>query len=222
MKDIKDRVNSVKEESLRLMGIYFIVLIVTFITVLLVYFIGLYKFNKSNNFKLNLTQLKEKVNDSEFELININEEVSLKDKCDNGCKIKVGSQSSIYFEVIKELDSYIVDINSLYISIGKYNIGNDLSNLVIKEFAGYTTLFLTVNNNVRSYDEAIIVNKNEADVVVSSDASEMEFTSNSIIYYTYACINSDISNAVKFKNERKPFVSTSNIISYENINISVC
>ena len=37
MKDVKDKINSVKEESLKLMGIYFIVIIVTFITVILVY-----------------------------------------------------------------------------------------------------------------------------------------------------------------------------------------
>ena len=222
MKDIKNRINSVKEDSLRLMGIYFIVILVTFITVILVYFIGLYKYNKSNNFKLNLYELKERVNDSEFELINLNEEVSLKDKCDNGCKIKVGSNVSTYFEIIKEVDSYLIDINSLYVSIGKYSIGNDLSNLVIKEFAGYSTIFLTVHNNVRAYDEAIVVNNNEADIFVSSDASEMEFTDSSIIYYTYSCIKSDLSNAVKFRNERKPFVSTSNIVSYENINIGVC
>ena len=171
---------------------------------------------------MNLTELKAKLNDSEYELININEEVSLKDKCDNGCKIKVGSKASTYFEVSKEIDSYIIDINSLYTSIGKYNIGNDISNLVIKEFSGYKTLFLTVHNNVRSYDEAIVVNNTEVDVFVSSDASEMEFTDNSIIYYTYSCMKSDSSNAVRFKNERKPFISTSNILMSENINISVC
>ena len=152
----------------------------------------------------------------------MNNEVSLKDKCDNGCKIKVGNKASTYFEISKQIDSYIVDINTLYISIGKYNIGNNLSNLIIKEFSGYTTLFLTVHNEVRSYDEAIVVNNKEADLFISSKEDEMEFKNSSIVYYTYACVNSNISNAVRFKNERKPFVSTSNIITYESINLSIC
>ncbi len=222
MKDIKDKMNNVKEDSLRLMGVYFIVILVTFITVILVYFIGLYRYNRSNNFRLNLFELKEKVNDSEYELININEEVSLKDKCDNGCKIKVGSKASTYFEIFKEGNSYIVDINSLYIFIGKYNIGDDLSNLIIKEFAGYNTLFLTVHNDVRAFDEAIVVNNNEVDVFVSSNENEMEFNDSSIIYYTYSCYNSTDTNAIKFKNERKPFNGTGEIISFSPLNINMC
>ena len=54
MKEIKNKINSVKEDTIRLMGVYFIVILVTFITVILVYFIGLYRYNKTNNFKLNL------------------------------------------------------------------------------------------------------------------------------------------------------------------------
>jgi hypothetical protein len=222
MKEIKNRINNVKEESLKLMGIYFIVLLITFITVLLVYFIGLFRFNKSNNFTLNLVELKEKVNDKEFELLTLNEETSLKDKCDNGCKIKTGSEYYTYYEITKENDSYILDINLLYRSVGKFNIGTNISNLIIKEFAGYNTLFLTINNNVREYDEAIVIKNNEADIFVSSNAGEMEFKDSSIIYYTYSCIKNDEFNAVKFRNERKPFTQTNDIITYEYINLGIC
>ena len=221
MKDIKNRIDNVKEESLKLMGIYFIVVLVTFITVILVYFIGLYNYNK-NNMKLNLVELKEKVNDSDYELVILNEEVSLKDKCDNGCKFKTDNKVFTYYEIIKEQDSYVLDINSLYTTIGKYNIGNDISNLSIKEFSNYIVLYLIVRNGVRSFDEAIAVSNNVSDVIVSANEAEMEFAENSIIYYTYSCLKTGEYNAVKFKNEKVPFESTSNIISYENINLSVC
>ena len=57
---------------------------------------------------------------------------------------------------------------------------------------------------------------------MSFNANEIEFNNDEIIYYTYSCLKSDLGNAIKIKNTRKPFSDASSILGYEYINMNMC
>ncbi|MBQ7240450.1 MAG: hypothetical protein IJS56_03320 [Bacilli bacterium] len=225
MKDknnIKEKMDNVKEESLKLMGIYFIVILITFITVILVYFIGLYKYNKHKNYDVQYFELKTQINDNEYELISLDDVYSLNEKCVNGCKFKTGSDVFTYYTIKFINGSYNLDIDLLYSHIKDYDLGNSITSLNIRNFNGYVTLYLTIINDVRSFDEVLVVDNNKVDTFVSFNANEIEFNNDEIIYYTYSCLKSDLGNAIKIKNTRKPFSDASSILGYEYINMNMC
>lgn len=224
MKDIKNRIDQVKEENLRLMGVFLIVLLITFITVILVYFIGLYKYNKTvGDDESKQFYLKARVIDSYFELLTFDNDVSLNDKCSESCMFKTGVNNSYtYYQISKLGDTYVLSINLLYQYVGEFNIGNDISNLIISKWNDYDTFKFIYKDSVSEYDEVIFVNRNKTDVITSKGVNEIEFINDKVLYNSYSCFKGDNTNAVVFRNEKTPFSETSEILSYENTNLNNC
>ena len=74
MKNINENIENVQEESIRLIGIFLIVILITFLTVILVYYISLYKYNKSaGEDDSNKFEIKRLVVDSEYESITLDD-----------------------------------------------------------------------------------------------------------------------------------------------------
>ena len=224
MKDIKDKINQVKEENLRLMGVFLIVLLITFITVILVYFISLYRYNKTvDTSKINTYDLKPRVVDKYYDLLTITDTVNLNDKCDKECLFKTGENNNYtYYQISESNGLYTLTINILYQYVGEYNLGNDISNLVITKWNGYDTFKFIYKDSVSEYDEVIFVNKNKVDSIHSKGVNELELKDNTVVYSTYSCYKGEGTNAMIFKNEKEPFNESSKILSYEYTNLDIC
>ena len=222
MKQINENIENIKEDSIKLIGLFLFIILITFITVLLVYFIGLYKYNKTrttiDSLKINTT-----VNDSEYELVDNSEELVLNEKCNESCKLKtkVGMES-IYYYIRKEDNSYMLDINRLYVHIATINIGDNIDELALSKYNDIDMIKTIYHDEVSSYDEVIFVNELKKDIITSVSTNEIEVTEDGIIYYSYSCLKTNNTNSMKFKNIRKPFDNSNTILSYENVNLDYC
>ena len=224
MKKVNENIENIKEESIKLVGLYLFIILITFITVLLVYFIGLYKFNKIRlSTTIDPLKIKTIVNDSDYESIDLSESLALNEKCVESCKIKTKvEKESIYYYIRKEDNSYMLDINRLYVHIASINIGDNINNLSISKYNSVDMIKTIYHDEVSSYDELIFVNELKKDIITSLSSNEIEVTNDGIIYYTYSCLKTNNTNGMKFKNLRKPFDNSNTIISYENVNLDYC
>ena len=139
------------------------------------------------------------------------------------CKIKtkVGKEN-IYYYIRKQDNSYMLDINRLYIKIASINIGDNIDSLVLSKYNDIDMIKTIYHDEVSSYDEVIFVNEVNKDIITSVSTNEIEVTSDGIIYYTYSCLKSNNTNSMKFKNIRKPFDNTNTIMSVEDVNLDYC
>lgn len=222
MKKVNENIENIKEDSIKLIGIFLFIILITFITVLLVYFIGLYKYDKSrtplDSLKINTT-----VEDIEYESVEVIDNLPLNEKCIESCKIKtkVGKEN-IYYYIRKQDNSYMLDINRLYIKIASINIGDNIDSLVLSKYNDIDMIKTIYHDEASSYDEVIFVNEVNKDIITSVSTNEIEVTSDGIIYYTYSCLKSGNTNSMKFKNIRKPFDNTNTIMSVEDVNLDYC
>ena len=224
MKNINENIENVQEESIRLIGIFLIVILITFLTVILVYYISLYKYNKSaGEDDVNKFEIKRVVVDSEYESITLDDTKDLHELCLEDCKFKTNiDNQDIYYHIRKVDDSYSLDINQLYIHINTINIGETIDNLSISKYKDMDMIKTIYHDTSTSYDEVIFINGKKVDVITSVSANEVEITDEGIIYYSYSCFKNDNSNGIKFKNIKKPFENNNTVISYENVNVNYC
>ena len=224
MKNINENIENVQEESIRLIGIFLIVILITFLTVILVYFISMFKYNNdTSGDSENKFEIKRLVVDSEYESLDISEEKSLKELCSESCKFKTQiDNQDIYYHIRVEDNSYLLDINQIYIHINTINIGDNIDNLIISKYKDLDMIKTIYHDSTANYDEVIFINNKKSDVITSVSTNEIEVQEEGIIYYSYSCFKNENFNGIKFKNIKKPFENNNTVISYENVNVNYC
>ena len=152
----------------------------------------------------------------------------IKDRCGNGCKLKIESYGKTYLYNIDKNDkgSYLLSIiNGDSYLIKEKNIGTNLERAHFFKYYGYLTFFNVIVSDNYEYDYAIVVdNKNAIDEFASLYKNEMEFNKNGVTYYYDEC-NKDktsLTNGIRVHAERFPYSEDVKIVGSLNVDFAWC